>query len=120
MTVLDQALVSEVIGAIEEVQGDAALMTAVYRHQLTWSDGTTCWCSVKPSKSPASVAQATAWAQQAGVPFESVRWLKVRPGEPTPGENAECSFDGGTLTLHLWGQVSQWSGQAVGTCTLRR
>lgn len=122
MTEIDTALVDELQEAMISIQGDASLMTAIYRRHLAWSDGTICWCSVKDPSALGqnAVASAEAYARQAGVPFSDVRLLNVRPGDPTPSEGATAQFDGGTLTVDLWGQVSPYTGTATATCVLRR
>ncbi|WP_027459267.1 hypothetical protein [Deinococcus murrayi] len=114
MTLLD-----EVLGAVQELQSDPELNALRYRHTLTWSDGTHCRFSVRD---PAKTNQGTRLAQRlAGSPeVLDIRLLSTHPDDPPPGEGASIPWDGGTLTLVSWGQVSDFTGQAVGVCRLVR
>ncbi|GGO22172.1 hypothetical protein [Deinococcus humi] len=91
----------------------------LYRHTDTWSDGTSCRFSVQD---PNQTDQGTRLAQRlTGVPdVLDVRLLKTHPADPPPGEGASLTWDGGTLTLVNWGQVSDFTGLAVGVCRLVR
>lgn len=81
-----------------------------YPHLLTWSDGTACQCSVQD---PSATDQGYKLAQRlSGLPdVLDVRLLRVRPGDPTPGEGASLPWDGGTLKLVSWGQPDEHTRQ---------
>ncbi|WP_019585224.1 hypothetical protein [Deinococcus apachensis] len=113
------SLLDEVTAAIAKVQGDAELLELRFRHSGKWSDGTTCRFSVRD---PARTDQGIRLAQRlTGEPnVLDVRLLSVAPDHEPPGEGASIPWDGGTLTLVSWGQVSDFTGQAVGVCRLTR
>lgn len=112
-------LLQQIMGAVAEVQGDAESNAVRFRHTATWSDGTDCRFSVQdPSKTDAGTKLAQ---RLTGVPdVLDVRLLKAHPADPPPGEGASLPWDGGTLTLVGWSQVSDFTGQAVGVCRLVR
>lgn len=113
------SLLDEVKRAVAVVQGDADLNGLRYRHTGTWSDGTSCRFSVRD---PARTDSGTRLAQRlTGTPdVLDVRLLTVHPDDEPPGEGATLPWDGGTLTLVSWGQVSDFTGQATGVCRLVR
>lgn len=114
MTLLDQ-----IRDAVAEVQVDDELNAVRFRHTDTWSDGTSCRFSVQD---PSATDQGTRLAQRLTGTVEvlDVRLVKTHPADPPPGEGASLPWDGGTLTLVSWGQVSDFTGQAVGVCRLVR
>jgi hypothetical protein len=91
----------------------------VYRHTDTWSDGTRCRYSVTdPNRTDAGAKLAQ---RLTGTPdVLDVRFLKVHPDDPKPGTRATLPWDGGTLTLEDWSQVSEFTGQATGICRFVR
>lgn len=113
------SLLSDVMATVQEVQGDAELNALRFRHTATWSDGTTCRFSVRD---PARTDQGTRLAQRlTGTPeVLDIRLLSTHPEDEPPGEGASIPWDGGTLTLVSWGQVSDFTVQAAGVCRLVR
>lgn len=87
----------------------------LYPHQPTWSDGTTALVDVQEAD-PKSRAYARALQVAPDLAQRDVRFLTYRPGDTPPMERASCSFDGGRLTLHHWGQVDEYDGTALGIC----
>lgn len=94
----------------------------LYRHSATWSDGSSCRFSVKDAArvKPDEVARLSAFAGSNGLLFQDLRVLTVHPDDVPPGEGASLNWDGGTLEVLSWSQVSDFTGQAKGTCVLRR
>lgn len=103
----------------------------IYRHQGTFTreqNGRAreypCRFSVRdPVKgSRDQVAVAEAFATAAGAAFRDVRVLTVHPDDPRPPEGAVLAdpWDGGRLEVRSWSQPSDFTGQAIGLCLLRR
>ena len=94
-----------------ELRANAFLL---YRHALTWNDGTTCRCSVRdPGTSEAGANLARRLTGLTDV--LSVRIVTVHPDDPKPGTGASVAWDGGTLTLTDWSTPSDFTGQAYAT-----
>ena len=92
----------------------------LYRHTLVWSDGTSCRASVQ-DLNRTSTARRLASAFSTDVPLVTdARILRVHPDDPLPGEGATTPWDGGSLLLDTWTQRSDFTGQALGLCRLRR
>jgi len=96
---------------------------------------TECRFSVKdPSKiSATAIADATAFAGtlSGDVSYRDIRLLSIHPDDKRPpkgsilveqknGQWVPRTWDRGTLEVAAWGQPSDFTGQAVGTCVLRR
>jgi len=115
--------------AQQELRANAAL---VFRHSGTFrhvQNGRErlypCEFSVKdPQKvGRTALAAAEAFARSLeGVSYTDVRLLSVHPDHKRPPKGAVLvePWDGGRLEVMEWSQPSDFSGQAVGTCVLRR
>jgi hypothetical protein len=91
----------------------------LFRRTGTWSDGTACRFSVQD---PVKTDSGTRLAQRlTGTPdVLDVRLLKVHPDDLKPGTRASIPWDGGTLTIEDWSQVSEFTGQAIAVCRFVR
>lgn len=120
------SLLGDVLGAVQEVQDDPELLALRFRKRLTFTLGTSTWedvrCSVQdPQKLKAdAVAAAEAAARDFRVPYRDLRLLRVHPDDLRPPKGATTSWDGGTLEILAWGQASDFTGQKLGTCVVRR
>ncbi|GHG35820.1 hypothetical protein GCM10017784_32350 [Deinococcus indicus] len=103
----------------------------IYRHQGTFTRSQNgrareypCRFSVQdPVKgSRDQVAAAEAFATAAGAAFRDVRVLTVHPDDARPPEGAVLAdpWDGGRLEVRSWSQPSDFTGQAIALCLLRR
>lgn len=68
------------------------------------------------------VAAAEAFATAAGAAFRDVRVLTVHPDDARPPEGSVLTdpWDGGRLEVRSWSQPSDFTGQAIALCLLRR
>ncbi|WP_189062868.1 hypothetical protein [Deinococcus arenae] len=68
------------------------------------------------------IAAANAFAADEGAAFRDIRLLRIHPDDPRPPEGAVLAvpWDGGRLEVRGWSQSSDFTGQAVGFCILRR
>ncbi|WP_407538880.1 hypothetical protein Q0M94_11940 [Deinococcus radiomollis] len=91
----------------------------LYPHSSVWSDGTDCRYGIQdPNRTDAGVRLAQ---RLTGTPdVLDVRLLRVHPDAPKPGTRATIPWDGGTLTLEDWSQVSEITIQATGVCRFVR
>ena len=114
--------------ARQEIQANAGLM---FRHQGTFTRSQNgrareypCRFSVRdPVKgSRDQVAAAEAFATAAGAAFRDVRVLTVHPDDARPPEGSVLTdpWDGGRLEVRSWSQPSDFTGQAIALCLLRR
>lgn len=127
MTLLDQ-----IRDAVAEVQGDDELNAVRFRHTGTFQHvqngrerNYPCRFSVKdPSRmSRDAVAAAVAFADSLeGVTYRDIRLLAIHPDDARPPRGAVLTtpWDGGRLEVLEWNQPSDFTGQAVGSCVLRR
>lgn len=97
----------------------------LYRHTGTFKLGPhewTCRFSVKdPQKLKAdAIADAEAAARQFNVLYRDVRLLRIHPDDQRPVKGAKLPWDGGLLEILDWSQQSDFTGQKVATCVLRR
>ncbi|RJF74460.1 hypothetical protein D3875_04055 [Deinococcus cavernae] len=79
-----------------------------------------------------TIAAADTFGRGEGVAFVDVRLLKVHPEDRRPPEGSVLSrkneagqwepenWDGGRLEVRRWSQASDFTGQAVGLCHIRR
>jgi hypothetical protein len=109
------SLLSDVLGAVAEVQGDDELNALRYRHTATWSDGMRCRFSVKD---PGTGNQDGPLQQQTDRLRASLRTLKVHPDDPRPTPGAWTSHQAGQLHLGSWTDPSDFTGQCTGVCRL--
>ena len=108
----------EMQGFQQEFQG-ALSETAGFFYpyvSLSPSPGVVFQGSVWPAD-PRSRAYAHAVTTVPELAQADVRFLTVAPGQEAPGEGARIPFDGGTLTLHFWGQIDPLSGESIGACS---
>ncbi|MVN86904.1 hypothetical protein GO986_09015 [Deinococcus sp. HMF7620] len=68
------------------------------------------------------IAAAEAFATSQSVAFRDVRELRVHPDHTRPPEGAVLTtpWDGGRLEVRSWSQPSDFTGQALALCVLRR
>ena len=103
----------------------------IYRHQGVFTktqNGTLreypCRFSVRdPVKADRNtIAAADTFARAEQVVFTDVRLLKVHPDDKRPPEGSVLTtpWDGGRLEVRRWSQPSDFTGQAVGLCLIRR
>lgn len=119
------SLMDEVTAAVRMVQTDPELLELRFRHSGTFTLGAhtwTCRFSVRdPSKvKPEELARLQAFAAEQAVSYRDLRLLKVHPDDTVPFPGATLSWDDGTLEVLEWSQASDFTGQRVGTCVLRR
>lgn len=113
------SLLSKIRGAVDKVQVNTDLNEVRFRHTATWSDGVSCRFSVQdPNKTDAGYKLAQ---RLGGVPeVQDIRLLRVHVDDEAPGEGATLGWDGGTVKLLFWSQVSDFTGQAIGVLRLTR
>lgn len=113
------SLLAKIQAAVQKVQGDADLNELRFRHAGLWSDGTSCRFSVQD---PSKTSSGSQLAQRlTGLPTVlDVRLLRVHPDDPKPGVEAALPWDGGTVRLEEWTQVSDFTGQSVGVLRFTR
>ncbi len=98
----------------------------LYRHALTFTLGSAPpWevrCSVQDAQKlkPDMLARLQATAAEVGVSYRDLRVLKIHPDDTPPYPGATTPWDDGTLEVLDWSQPSDFTGQRVGTCVLRR
>lgn len=97
----------------------------LYRHAGTFTKGPHTWpCrfSVRdPAKAkPDELARLQAFAGVRGLVYTDLRLLRVHPDDTPPFPGATIPFDDGVLEVLEWSQASDFTGQRVGTCVLRR
>jgi len=113
------SLLGKIQAAVGKVQGNQELNEVRFRHTGTWSDGTTCRFSVQ-DPNPHGRWSTPRAAPDRHARRADVRVLRVHPQDLPPGEGAALAWDGGTVTLVSWSQVSDFTGQAVGVCRFTR
>lgn len=106
----------------QRLSGNADVL---YRHTGTFTLGSHKWLcrfSVKdPQKLKAdAIADAEAAARQFNVLYRDVRLLRIHPDDQRPVKGAKLPWDGGLLEILDWSQQSDFTGQKVATCVLRR
>ena len=120
------SLLDEIMGVVDEVQRDPDVLALRFRKRLTFTLGTSTWedtrCSVQDAQKlkADAVTAAEAAARDFQVPYRDLRLLRVHPDDPRPPKGATTPWDGGTLEVLAWGQASDFTGQKLGTCVLRR
>ncbi|WP_188844790.1 hypothetical protein [Deinococcus soli (ex Cha et al. 2016)] len=102
--------------------GNAELL---YRHALTFTLGPHTWvarCSVRDPQriDPKALARMGQLTSAQGVAMSDLRLLTIHPADTEPFPGATTSFDDGTLEVLEWNQASDFTGQRLGTCALRR
>ncbi len=97
----------------------------LYRHTGTFTLGPHSWpCrfSVRDLQKMKAdeVAKLRMYADTAGLLYTDLRALRVHPDDTPPFPGATIPFDDGLLEVLEWSQASDFTGQRVGTCVLRR
>lgn len=97
----------------------------LYRHTGTFRLGSSEWVCRFSVRDPSKVksdelARLQAFAGIEGVSYRDLRLLKVHPDDTIPFSGATIPWDDGTLHVLEWSQASDFTGQRVGTCVLRR
>lgn len=90
-----------------------------YRHEATWSGGTTCRFSVV-DPSPVNVAQVQAAVAAEGKPLEDARVLTVHVDDAPPKRGEFILWEDGRLEVIGYGQVSDFTGTALGVAVFTR
>lgn len=87
-------------------------------HTLSWDDGTVCDCGVAdPNLRDQGAQLATRLAERVGdLDPVDLRLATFVPGQERPNQGASTGWQGGTLTLVGWSQVSDLSGTPIGIC----
>ena len=113
--------------AIRQRATDALRRNAdvIYRHQGVFtlsSHEWPCRFSVRdPQKLKADeVAKLRMFADSRNLAYTDLRQLKVHPDDTVPFPGATLPWDDGVLEVLEWSQASDFTGQRVGTCVLRR
>ncbi|MFC4636989.1 hypothetical protein [Deinococcus hohokamensis] len=121
------SLLDEIEAAVQEIQEDPEVLEVRFRRKLTFRLKTHGWtvdCSVTdPSRvKPDELArlQAAAAERSDVRSYRDLRILRIKPGQAEPYPGATVATDDGTLEVLHWSQASDWTGQRVGTCMLRR
>ena len=114
-----QAYRAEARAAILENQG------VMFRHEGVFTLGAFRWACrfsvTDPQKLKADeVAKLRMYADASGLAYLQLRVLKIHPDDTVPFIGAVLPWDDGTLEVLEWSQPSDFTGQRVGTCVLRR
>lgn len=96
-----------------------------FRHQLTFRLGPHTWdvrCSVRDPQriDPKALARMGQLTSAQGGATSDLRLLTVHPDDTVPVPGATAAWDDGTLEVLEWSQPSDFTGQRLGTCVLRR
>lgn len=119
------SLMDDLRAVVRDIHQNADLNEVRFRHngrfrkdEHQWS----CRFSVRdPQKLRADdVAKLRMFADSRQLAFTDLRVLKVHPEDTVPYPGATIPWDGGTLEVLEWSQASDFTGQRVGTCVLRR
>ncbi|GGB69485.1 hypothetical protein [Deinococcus soli (ex Cha et al. 2016)] len=119
------SLLDDIMGAIEDIQTDEDLLELRFRRPLVFQLGPHTWaarCSVQDPQrmDPVALARMRQLTSVQGVATSDLRLLTIHPEDTEPFPGATTSFDDGTLEILEWSQPSDFTGQRLGTCVLRR
>ena len=119
------SLMDEIRAAVTEIQSDPELNEVRFRHTSTFTLGPhawTCRFSVRDVQKlkPDEAAKLRVYADANNLVYTDLRRLTVHPDDTPPFPGATIPFDDGVLEVLEWSQVSDFTGQRVGTCVLRR
>ena len=96
-----------------------------FRHTLTFRLGPHAWdvrCSVRDPQriDPKALMRMGQLTSTQGVATSDLRLLTVHPDDTVPVPGATVAWDDGILEVLEWSQPSDFTGQRLGTCVLRR
>ena len=119
------SLLDDVMSAVQEVQGDAELLELRFRRNLVFQLGPHTWdvrCSVRDPQrmDPGALARMRQLTTAQLVATSDLRLLTIHPDDTEPYPGATTPWDDGILEGLEWSQPSDFTGQRLGTCALRR
>ncbi|MDR6753427.1 hypothetical protein [Deinococcus soli (ex Cha et al. 2016)] len=96
-----------------------------FRHQLTFRLGAHTWDvrgSVRDPQriDPKALVRMGQLTSAQGIATSDLRLLTIHPDDAVPAAGAQVAWDDGTLEVLEWSQPSDFTGQRLGTCVLRR
>jgi len=110
------SLLSKIQRAVDKVQGNNDLTEVRFRHEVTWSDNTTCRFSVQdPNKVEGTLARSLRSHPDAA----DLRVLRVHQDDSAPALAAHIAWDqGAVLFVERYPQQSEFLDSHVAVCRL--
>lgn len=120
------SLLGKIQAAVGKVQGNQELNEVRFRHRQDFTLDGHRWPGTRfsvtdPDKvGGRALAAAVAAAERLDVEYRDLRLLRVHPEDTLPAVGAQTPWDGGQLEVLEYGQASDFTGQSLGTCVVRR